>query len=418
MQVALVLFIPVLTLTALIPLFPGFAVYTMISAIALLILYIFIPNKSSSNLKIHDNHQRIDERDALFHRFYRLQKNSAEWKSYYKKHPDKESHDKKLRDMPDLQEPGCKTYNAQTSPFCLALFDTIDRLNKNLNDLPPNPIESSPVQTDALTISNRLKGFAKHLGADVVGCTQLNQAHVYSHRARGEGKWGDEINLEHGWAMVIGVQMSHSMMSTAPGNPVITESSACYLEAAKIATAISNYLLRLGYEARAHIDGNYQLACIPVAVDAGLGELGRHGLLIHPEHGSMLRLAVVTTTLELVQDSPVQFGVQDFCTICKKCAENCPSAAVDQHEKEFRNGIEKWQTDQDACYRFWRQMGTDCGLCLLVCPYSHPNTLMHSMIRRLLIHNKILNKPALLLDDLIYGRKRKKQKDRIPEWHR
>ena len=39
---------------------------------------------------------------------------------------------------------------------------------------------------------------------------------------------------------------------------------------------------RLGYPARAHIDGNYRVIAPLVARDAGLGEIGRMGLLMTP----------------------------------------------------------------------------------------------------------------------------------------
>ena len=38
---------------------------------------------------------------------------------------------------------------------------------------------------------------------------------------------------------------------------------------------------------------------MPIAIDAGMGELGRHGLMITPELGSALKLATITTDLPL-----------------------------------------------------------------------------------------------------------------------
>ena len=418
---SILLFSPILILTGFYPVWPDFFGLPKPLVFLLPILFfiwILLPLRPKLNLNIMETQSRIDERDALFHRFYKLQPDTPEWHVYYSKHPEKIAQDARLREMPGLQEPGCKTYHPETSPFSLSIFDTIERLNLELDGQNPVPPELVPVTINPDRITARLKGFARHLGAELVGTTRLNPAYVYSHLARGQGQWGDPIDLSHTWALVIGVRMSHAMFHAAPGNTVITESAAKYLDAAKIAVTLSRYLQRLGYQARAHVDGNYQLLCVPVAVDAGLGELGRHGMLIHPRFGSMIRLAVVSTSLELKQDSPLHFGVQNFCASCLKCADNCPSGAVDAGEKQIIAGTEKWQTDQDACYRFWRHQGTDCGLCIRVCPYSHPDTLLHTGIRGLLRHNKLLHKPALILDNLVYGRKRIRTKQETPEWHR
>ena len=102
------------------------------------------------------------------------------------------------------------------------------------------------------------------------------------------------------------------------------------------------------------MDGNYRVMCDPVAYDAGLGELGRLGLLITPQFGPRIRLSIVSTNLPLVYDNPIVLGVQDFCAFCKKCAVNCPSGAVAMGEKGIYNGIEKWQSNQESCYSFWR----------------------------------------------------------------
>lgn len=92
---------------------------------------------------------------------------------------------------------------------------------------------------------------------------------------------------------------------------------------------MATFIRNLGYEARAHIDGNYEVVCPLVARDAGLGELGRMGLLMTPRLGPRVRISVVTTNLPLVTDEPLNdYSVTDFCTICKKCADACPSQAI------------------------------------------------------------------------------------------
>ena len=143
---------------------------------------------------------------------------------------------------------------------------------------------------------------------------------------------------------------------------------------------------------------------------------GRLGLLITPRFGPRVRLAVVTTNLPLVPDKPIHFGVQHFCEFCKKCADCCPSASIDAGEKAVHNGVEKWQSEQESCYRFWRIQGTDCAVCIRVCPYSHPGTPLHNMVRWAITRNPAARRLALLADDLFYGR-RPKPDSEFPDWH-
>jgi epoxyqueuosine reductase len=59
------------------------------------------------------------------------------------------------------------------------------------------------------------------------------------------------------------------------------------------------------------------------AARAGLGFIGKNGLLIVPGLGSMVLLGEVVTTLELDVDSPIQ----ERCGSCTRCLDACPTRA-------------------------------------------------------------------------------------------
>ena len=67
---------------------------------------------------------------------------------------------------------------------------------------------------------------------------------------------------------------------------------------------------------------------IPAAIEAGIGELGKHGSMIHPEFGASFRLATVLTDMPLVADAPNPFGADDFCLNCQVCVRECPVDAI------------------------------------------------------------------------------------------
>ena len=380
----------------------------------LLLVVLLLPVPFRRDPIIRSPVKRIDERDAVFHRFYRLTKGTPEWNAFYQDHPELKTADEKIRTLPQLQEPGSRSFDPVTSQFTHAAFDMVEPLAKHLDE--PDGPRANPVEIGPEEAAARLCGFARHLGAVSVGTTKLNPAWIYSHVGRGPGTWGSPIALNHQWAIAIAVKMDHGMMHCAPENTVITESAVKYAQAALIARILERTVKRWGHSARAHIDSNYRVMCIPIAVDAGLGEIGRHGLLMTPGYGSMVRLAVVTTDLVLAQSDTVKFGVECFCASCMKCVRNCPSHAISNLDRQLVNGVKKWQIDRESCYRFWRHQGTDCGLCIRVCPYSHPDNPLHRTVRWLLKKNRLLVRPAIAFENILYGKHVNNRPD-WPAWH-
>ncbi len=148
------------------------------------------------------------------------------------------------------------------------------------------------------------------------------------------------------------------------------------------------------------------MVCPLVGRDAGLGEIGRMGLLMTPKHGPRVRLGVVTTDLPMITDESGQnSSVIEFCTYCKKCAEVCPSKAISLVDQKEIGGVIRWQINQEACFELWTKLGTDCGRCMSVCPYSHPDNFLHNIVRFGIQNSSIFSRIAVNLDDAIYGKK-------------
>jgi ferredoxin len=209
--------------------------------------------------------------------------------------------------------------------------------------------------------------------------------------------------------------MDFEMMGSSPDAPVVMESARQYVEAARIAVQLAAAIRALGYPARAHIDGNYRVIAPLVARDAGLGEIGRMGLLMTPTHGPRVRLGVVTAQVELVADPcKPDPSMIDFCTICSKCADNCPSRSIPFDDRREANGTLRWQINSETCFHYWNVIGTDCGRCMVVCPYSHPSTFSHNLIRWGNAHSGGFRRLANWMDDIFYGRNPAKRSP--PPW--
>ena len=149
-----------------------------------------------------------------------------------------------------------------------------------------------------------------------------------------------------------------------------------------------------------------------MAVDAGLGEMGRNGILITDKYGPRVRLCKVFTDLPLVHDKPVDLGVQAFCEVCGKCATHCPSQALKHGERtaEHNNisnnvNLLKWQVDAEHCIQWWTKNRSHCTNCIRICPFNKKDTLFHRFVKALVTYFPLFNSFYLKMDDWVgYGR--------------
>ncbi len=343
---------------------------------------------------------RFDERDHMFSRMNQ-QNSSRISKKYYKLFPEKEKIDKEISKDPNLGEAGSKFFDKYFSPIANSAFKILDR-TANLREGTIIPNSDSP---DPTRITNIVKKIAKYYGAVDLGVTELKDHHLYSHHGRQTHNWGSTVTNNHKFGIVIVVKMDQDMMKKSPSISVLLESSKQYVESAKIAHLIAEYIREIGYDATSQVDGNYDVLAVPMAKDAGLGEVGRMGIFIHPKYGPAVRLSVVTTDMPLIKSDPIDFHIEEFCNICKKCALNCPTGSITNQKKSKTRNFEHWSIDQQSCYSFWRKIGTDCGFCIRVCPYTKKDTPIHKLIRFYISRNPINQRIALFMDDIFYGKR-------------
>jgi len=347
--------------------------------------------------------RRIDERDIMFARG-RLVPGSAAYESYYSMRPENKTGDDNTRALPGLLSEEAQLAEPLAFAAAKASFDLTEAMREHVDgEVAPQRVERSPeIWTAAI------KELALSHGALAAGVTELRPYHLYTHVGRGTGTYGEPVSLDHRWALAFSVEMDHRRVSHAPGAPVVVESARQYVEGAKIALILASWIRRLGYPARAHTDGNYRVIAPLVARDAGLGEIGRMGLLMTPRLGPRVRLGVVTTDMPLVADKPGDdLSVLDFCAVCKKCATNCPVGAIPSGDRTPIDDGLRWAIDSETCYRYWNVIGTDCASCIRVCPYSHPDSPAHNLVRVAIRKSAPARRAMLWLDDLFYGKKPK-----------
>jgi len=383
------------------------AIVLLIISVGVLVLFIPYNPKVKGGFQIPN--KKHDERDVMFSR-NELKPETEKFSTYYTKNPDKKELDDKFREKPGLLSVESTMYHLYSYASAHANLEVIEALKPIVD----GSVSEKKTEVDPFKISNYIKNWCEKLGAHSVGITELKDYHLYSHKGRRE-LYGKEINNKHKYAIALTIEMDNEMIQTAPKGPVVMESTQQYLNSGTIALQVAYFIRKLGYSAKAHIDGNYEVVCPLVARDAGLGEIGRMGLLMTPKLGPRVRIAVVTTDMPISLDVSKDFSSSiDFCKICKKCADVCPSRSISFDDRENIEGVLRWKINAESCFTYWCASGTDCGRCMAACPYSHANNLMHNFIRWGIKNSYIFRRFALFMDDLFYGRRPKARN--IPGW--
>jgi reductive dehalogenase len=263
-------------------------------------------------------------------------------------------------------------------------------------------------------VTDNIKKAATFLGACLVGVCKLDRRWVYSaaYPLRDQKSMPNEVPDDYQYAVVVAIEMDYKAIGCSPTSPSSAATGLGYSKMAFTAGLLAHYIRGLGYQAVAC--GNDTACSIPLAIDAGLGELARNGLLITPAFGPRVRLAKVLTDLPLVPDRPIEFGVWDFCVTCEKCAVKCPSQSIRYGQPTAkpnnisnREGLLRWPINAETCLAFWAANGTDCSNCIRSCPFNKPHGWLHDMVRWGVRTLPRLNPFYLWMDDVCgYGKQR------------
>lgn len=268
---------------------------------------------------------------------------------------------------------------------------------------------------DPHAMTRIIKGVALWLGADLVGIAKLNRLWIYSHWGEHNAMYtnaarpGEPIDIpaEYDKVIVMIHEMDYERIHRTPA--VESETDIAYSRMGWCASSLATFIRELGYLAIPC--GNELGLSIPMAIDAGLGELGRMGLLMTREFGPRVRISKVFTDLPLVPDSPIEIGVQRFCEKCSLCAKHCPSHAImsgprtdKPWDQSNSTGVLKWPIRAMDCLNWWVANGTHCSICIRVCPWNKPRTLFHRSVR-VLAERDLFTRILVLCDQLLgYGK--------------
>jgi len=259
---------------------------------------------------------------------------------------------------------------------------------------PVSPSVASPARN-----ADNVKGAAYYLCCDAVGLSAAPEWVYYSHDAG-----GNPLPAYHKNAISMLFDQGHETMEGASGDDWISvaQSMRAYLRFSLLGGIVAEQIRRLGYSARVHsvLDGDVLQP--PLLLLSGLGEVSRIGeVILNPFLGPRLKAGVVTTDLPMTHDKPIDFGLQNFCGNCNKCARECPSGAITAGPKLMYNGYEIWKSDAEKCarYRLTNQGGGMCGRCMKTCPWNLEGLFAESAFRWVAMHFPRAARPLAELDD-------------------
>lgn len=240
-------------------------------------------------------------------------------------------------------------------------------------------------------------------GASLAGVAELNPLWLYAdHLSPSQERRDRAIPVHYGgerfeqaddaWyipesmnrVVALAFEEDYHALSNSPGRLASAAVGNGYSRMAITSSQLADFIRGLGY--RAIPAGNGVGLSIPMAIDAGLGQLGRMGLLVTPKYGPRVRLAKVITDMPLIPNATIDFGVEEFCEACMLCADDCPSESVTKGPMTWEGasvsnnpGVHKWFTTPEGCYDF---NGFSCSNCKRVCPFNKPNnSWLHKAIR-------------------------------------
>ncbi|MEE8436389.1 MAG: reductive dehalogenase [bacterium] len=269
-----------------------------------------------------------------------------------------------------------------------------------------HPTAGDPKTGDPKNNSLAVKAACHFLDADITGICEAPAYAWYSH-----DKDGQPIDVAHKYAIVILIDQGHETMEGASGDDWISgaQSMRAYLRGAEIAGVVARHIRSLGYAARAHTNILSDVLHIPLVLLAGLGEMSRIGeTVLNPFLGPRIKTAVITTDMPLEPDLPVDFGLQDFCGKCRKCARECPCNAITMGPKTLFNGYEIWKPDAEKCarYRLTNLKGSACGRCMKMCPFNTEGLLRNRLWLWIATHLPFTRRLLARLDDWLgHGRR-------------
>jgi epoxyqueuosine reductase QueG len=233
------------------------------------------------------------------------------------------------------------------------LLSVIKNIHHSVDSITENPLNPST------NTSKELREFAQSFGVGVIEFVKLPQDLIFQ-----------EFGALFDNAIILAMEMSKEKIDKATSQETLNMVFGTYDDLGKAANQIAEFLRKHGYAAHADHPLGGLVLFPPLAQKAGIGWVGKHGILITPEFGPRVRLAAVYTSIEDLPfvDSNDHGWIDEYCKICGLCIKQCPPQAILEGTVTHETG-RVTNIRQQECFEYFAQY-YGCSICIKACPFS------------------------------------------------
>ena len=250
------------------------------------------------------------------------------------------------------------------------LFSIIKNIHLSVDSIPRNP--THPKSKVSVEFLEKLREYALSLGVGKYEFVKLPQDLIFQ-----------EFGVFFDNAIILAMEMSKEIIDKAPSQATLNMVFGTYDDLGKAVNNIAEFLREHGFAAQADHPLGGLVLFPPLAQKAGIGWVGKHGLLITPEFGPRVRLAAVYTNIGNLPFavSNNHGWIEDYCEICGICVKQCPPEAIRDASVTHETGRITRIFQQD-CFEYFAQY-YGCSMCVKVCPFSE-STDAYNRLRNVL----------------------------------
>lgn len=223
------------------------------------------------------------------------------------------------------------------------------------------------LEKDPSCISETIRNKALQMGADLVGICDIDKRWLY--KTDSLLKYGTTVDFLT--VIVVVIAMDAESFRTSPSPAIPKETMRGYRCMNDVAVKLGRHIASLGYNALS--TGNGTSVSIPPAIEAGLGKLGRNGLLINERLGPCLRICKIFTDMPLKAHGSKRSLLAEICQNCTICAAECPAEAIEGGQTPARD---VWRIDKALCATHRKKTNRECAACISECPATWRNRLV------------------------------------------
>jgi len=237
------------------------------------------------------------------------------------------------------------------------LLSIMKNIHLSVDSIKDNP--SVPNSDTSQEFLRKLQDYSQSKGVSLFGFVKLPQNLIFQ-----------QFGVLYDNAIILAMEMSKEKIDQAPSQATVNMVFETYDDLGKTANKIAKFLREQGYAAQADHPLGGLVLFPPLAQKAGIGWVGKHGILITRNFGPRVRLAAVYTSIKNLPfaNSNDHEWIGEYCNICGICIKQCPPKAI-LKDSILHDSGQITNISQQDCFEYFAQY-YGCSVCVKVCPFS------------------------------------------------